>query len=73
MSRNRSRLSKAKSNKDYTILIKNEHVRCYYCMKTTGSYNGSCSAIRYRGRTVSWRFRMYRNWKNNRKTQYKNG
>lgn len=79
---NRNRLEKAINNKEYNILQKGSEVDCPICAKRAGSYKATCGPVRWwpkykRGFKNSkciatWQVRMYRTWKHNRKTQWKN-
>ena len=71
INRNRAKFNKAQNNKEYNILMKNNNLYCYICARRAGTHLATCAPINYRGNTSSWRFRMYRTWKYNRKKQYK--
>ena len=80
--KNRKRTEKAQDNKEYNIIEKNIGLYCYICVKRGGSYDSSCAPKSYntkykRGfknphkRIEVWKARMYRTWKYNRLTQWK--
>ncbi len=71
--RNRAKLNKAINDKQYNRIMKNDGVYCIICVRRSGSYNGTCAPVSTRGRrwTPTWRYRMNRTWKHNRKTQWK--
>ncbi len=67
--RNRSRLNKAKDNKQYNIIMKNEGVYCIICVRRAGSYTASCAPGAFSNR--GWKYRMNRTWKHTRDSQWK--
>ena len=81
--RNRAKLNKAKSNKEYKVILNYFYVvDCPICAKRAGSFTATCYPIRWQ---VKWRrgfknpqkmvstreARTYRTWKYNRKTKWK--
>ena len=80
--RNRQRLNKAETNKEYIMLqmVKSEY--CLICAKRAGRYGATCGPVRWttnyrRGFKnpkkviAAWQAREYRTWKYNRKKQWK--
>lgn len=67
--RNRAKLNKAKNDKEYNRIMKNDCVYCIICIRRAGNYNASCAPGAFTNR--GWRYRMCRTWKYNRKTQWK--
>lgn len=67
--RNRAKLNKAKNSKEYTMIMKNQDLYCYICVRRAGSYNASCApgASTNRG----WKYRMNRTWKHTRNSQWR--
>lgn len=82
--RNRAKLNKAKSNKEYNLMLMQElylgHIGyCTVCIKRSGSFFYDCHPsnlkMKHRhgnGRGISkTKYRSYKNWKYNRKTKWK--
>jgi hypothetical protein len=57
-------------NQTYTKIMKNDGLYCYICVRRAGSYLASCHPSD--SGNAGWRKRKYRNWKNQRRFQYKN-
>lgn len=82
MSKNRNRAQlKELTGKEYRIRIMNTlYDYCYICQKRCGSWYYDCSPSdmknKYRhgdGRKIkNYKYRSFKTWKYNRKTQYKN-
>ena len=80
MEKNRTKLNKCLTSREYNILqMKYEYDYCYICSKRCGSYYYDCSPMTYKspgrhgsGKLIS-RFdaRKFRTWKHTRKTQWK--
>lgn len=67
--RNRSKLRKAKSNREYNILLKSEGIYCIICAKRNGNFHGlNCHPSYWNQKGYRWR--ENRSWKNHRKNQY---
>lgn len=66
---NRAKLNKAKDGREYTMIMKNQDLYCYICVRRVGSYSASCApkAFNLRG----WKFRVNRTWKHTRNTHWK--
>jgi len=62
----RKRLNKAENSRVYNMILKNLNLYCYTCVRRGGGYNCSCAPSGGR-----WRERLYRSWKYDRKTQWK--
>ncbi len=78
--RNRSKLNKELISRDYSRKqLKQSYDYCLICCKRAGSYYWSCSPSDIRskhrhgnGRYIeSHKYRSYKTWKHNRKTQWK--
>ena len=69
INRNRAKLNKAKDGKEYTMIMKNQDLYCYICVRRAGRYDASCAPGAFNRR--GWRYRMNRTWKNTRNTQWK--
>lgn len=67
--RNRAKLKKAHNSRDYNIILKNENLYCYICVRRVGSYQATCHPSIYNKK--SYKYRENRTWKHNRKHQYK--
>lgn len=64
--RNRAKFNKAKTNSEYNRIMKGDEVYCRICVRRAGRYDATCYPI-WGNRDK----RENRNWKNQRKTQWK--
>ena len=77
--RNRAKLNKAQTSKEYHKIQMSEDHYCPICMKRSGSWYYDCSPTDMRskhrhgnGKAIyRWKARRFKTWKYNRKTQYK--
>jgi hypothetical protein len=77
--RNRARLNKCLTEKEMLISQRVEESYCLICNKRSGTHHWDCSPgniqSKHRhgsGKSItSIKFRSYKSWKHNRKTQYK--
>ena len=67
--RNRAKLNKAEDSREYNMIMKNQDLYCYICVRRVGHYNASCAPGAFSNR--GWIFRMNRTWKHTRETQWK--
>jgi hypothetical protein len=80
MSKKRRGLTTITDNRTYNILYKNSiHTYCFICQRRVGSYFADCSPSGYNSKGIhgsgkylySTKFRSYKTWKHNRRTQWK--
>ena len=74
--RNRAKLNKAKTSKEYSAIQYNINYPIYWdeCTMYYPRYNRGTSKDNmkfWRKQKLSYQYRMYKNWKHNRKTQWK--
>lgn len=81
--RNRAKLNKAKDSREYTMIMKNQYLYCYICVRKTGRFGATCGPVRWsvgwragyknpRKAIATWQARGFRTWKHNRDTRWKN-
>ena len=79
VNRNRGKLNKAITEKEMFILERIEHSYCLICNKRSGSHHWDCSPSNLQskhrhgnGKAIfGYKYRSYKTWKYNRKTQWK--
>ena len=69
--RNRAKLNKAKDNKQYSRIMKNDGVYCIICVRRSGSYRGYCGPGWNGSTRGGWGQRRCKTWKHTRNTQWK--
>lgn len=76
INRNRGKLSKAKSNREYNKILWDSEYGMYWdeCVNYYPKYNRGTKKGQkkfWRKQKMSYQIRMYRTWKHNRKTRWK--
>lgn len=78
--RNRAKFNKAQTSREYIYKLKHYYnCYCYICQRRAGSFYASCSPADMHAKGVhgsgkriyTYKFRMFKTWKHNRKTKWK--